>query len=174
MGSNIRSKTATGLMTAAGERTSIMKVIPGREFNVSLSGTFAGTISLLRKVPQGTGPLGSGVHSGADAAAVLTQATAGWTTSELIGKYIFNETDGSLASITANTATTVTGLLDGGTGDEYDIGDVWSLWETKATVTAIANPQPVYKEAEDGVEYMLAFTTYTSGDCYGRIGQSVE
>ena len=174
MGSDIRSKTAVGLMTAAGERTSRLKVTPGRPFNVSLTGTFAGTVSLLRKVPQGIGPLDSGVHSGADNAAALTQAAAGWTTNELIGKYIFNETDGSLAPITANTATVVTGTLDGGTGDEYDIGDAWSLWEVMATVTAIANPQPTYTEAEDGVEYMLAFTLFTSGDCYGRIGQSIE
>lgn len=167
------SKTANGLMTAVGIHTSRVRIASGTKFNVSLGGTWAGTVSLLRKVPQGQGPLSSGVHSGAANAAALTQAAAGWTADELIGKYSFNETDDSIAPITDNAATTITGTLVGGTDNDYDIGDAWSLWETKMTWTANPGPQPVYEEVEDGVEYMLVFTTYTSGKCYGRIGQVV-
>jgi len=52
----------------------------------------------------------------------------------LVGQVIENETDGSYAFITANTATTVTGTLKGGTlnawnsGDTYSISDKYSLF----------------------------------------------
>lgn len=66
----------------------------------------------------------AGTHTGAANAAVLTDSTLGATTDEFVGYTIKNITDGSQALITANTATTVTGILYGGTDNDWDIGDV--------------------------------------------------
>lgn len=66
----------------------------------------------------------AGSHTGAADAAVLTDSTLALTTDELVGYTIKNITDGSQALITANTATTITGILYGGTDDNWDNGDV--------------------------------------------------
>jgi hypothetical protein len=66
----------------------------------------------------------AGTHTGAANQAVLTDSTLGATTDEFVGYLIKNITDGSQAIITANTATTVTGVLYGGTDNDWDAGDV--------------------------------------------------
>lgn len=66
----------------------------------------------------------AGSHTGANGAAVLTDSTLALTTNELVGYTIKNITDGSQALITANTATTITGVLYGGTDNDWDTGDV--------------------------------------------------
>ena len=69
----------------------------------------------------------AGTHTGGAAAAVLTDSTLGATVDEWVGYTIKNITDGSQALITANTATTVTGVLYGGTDDAWDNGDVFHI-----------------------------------------------
>jgi hypothetical protein len=68
-----------------------------------------------------------GTHTGADDAAVLTDATKAWVDDALIGRTIANTTDGSSAAITDNDATTVTGALGGGTQNDWDTGDVYTI-----------------------------------------------
>jgi len=68
-----------------------------------------------------------GTHTGANNAAVLTDAAANWTVNGLIGLTISNLTDISSVVITANTANTVTGVLTGGTDNDWDAGDVYSI-----------------------------------------------
>jgi len=65
----------------------------------------------------------AGSHSGSDNAAVLTDSTKGWTVNEWVGGTIGNVNDGSTGTITANTATTITAVLSGGTEDDWDTGD---------------------------------------------------
>jgi hypothetical protein len=69
----------------------------------------------------------AGTHTGAVDQAVLTDSTASWTTNEWVGYWIKNVTDGSVALITANTATTITGLLFGGTDNDWDTNDVYNI-----------------------------------------------
>lgn len=69
----------------------------------------------------------TGTHDGAGNAAVLTDTTAAFDANELVGKTIKNTTDGSEAIVTANTATTITGVLSGGTDDDWDISDAYSI-----------------------------------------------
>lgn len=69
----------------------------------------------------------SGTHDGADNAAVLTDTKQDWVVNELVGKTLNNVTDGSTTTVTANTATTVTGVLAGGTDNDWDILDVYSI-----------------------------------------------
>jgi hypothetical protein len=70
-----------------------------------------------------------GTHDGANNAAVLTDTTASFVTSGsgLTGFAVVNNTDGSWATITSNTATTITGVLADGTDDDWDIGDSYSV-----------------------------------------------
>ncbi len=68
-----------------------------------------------------------GAKTGADNQAVLTDSNANWVTDELVGFIIVNVTDGSSAVVTANTSNTVTGVLDDGTGDDWDANDVYYI-----------------------------------------------
>ncbi|MEA3225144.1 MAG: hypothetical protein U9Q07_04275 [Planctomycetota bacterium] len=68
-----------------------------------------------------------GAHDGLDNVAVLTDTTQSWTVNALIGKLLFNLTDGSSTTITGNTADTATGILGGGTDNDWDIGDVYVI-----------------------------------------------
>lgn len=66
----------------------------------------------------------AGTHTGGADEAILTDSTLGATVNEFVGFTIKNITDGSRAIITANTATTVTGVLYGGTENDWDNGDI--------------------------------------------------
>lgn len=68
-----------------------------------------------------------GTHTGALNAAVLTDSSQSWTTDEWVGYTIKNVTDGSQALITANTATTITGVLYGGTDNDWDTADNYNI-----------------------------------------------
>jgi hypothetical protein len=76
---------------------------------------------------------GTGTHTGSSGASVLTDSTATWSTSELVtgtgveAFWIYNLTDGSKGQITANTATTVTATLTGGTDNDWDAGDSYLI-----------------------------------------------
>ena len=69
----------------------------------------------------------SGAHTGANGAATLTDSGASFKTDQLIGQVIFNTTDGSSGTITDNDATTITATLSGGTDDDWDTDDVYSV-----------------------------------------------
>jgi hypothetical protein len=75
----------------------------------------------------GNGANSTGTHDGAGNAAALTDSTAAFTTNEFVGLVISNTTDGSTGLITANTATTVTATLSGGTDDDWDASDAYSI-----------------------------------------------
>jgi len=65
----------------------------------------------------------TGTHTESDGESALTDSTKNWTTNELIGFTIYNKTDSSSGTVTANTSTTVTATLDGGTDDDWDEDD---------------------------------------------------
>lgn len=68
-----------------------------------------------------------GSHTAAGNAAVLEDSTQSWPTNALIGYTLTNTTDGSSTTVTANTATTATGVLSGGTDDDWDTNDHYHL-----------------------------------------------
>lgn len=68
-----------------------------------------------------------GSHTGANNAAVLTDSGATWTTDQWVGYYIKNTTDGSWGVITANSTTTITATLYGGTDNDWDTSDAYSI-----------------------------------------------
>ena len=76
---------------------------------------------------SGNLPEVTGTHTGSNNAATLTDGAKSWTTNQFKGKIIYNDTDGSQGTITANTATTVTATLAGGTDNDWDTGDSYTI-----------------------------------------------
>lgn len=72
-----------------------------------------------------------GTHTGSDnQTTVLTDAYASFPTPDgLVGRYVYNLTDGSKGQITSNTGTTATfsGGLSGGSEDDFDNGDYYQI-----------------------------------------------
>lgn len=91
------------------------------------SGTGAGVAKFTRtgKESKQTGAGATGTHDGANNASVLTDSGASWTVDEFVGDTIRNTTDGSSGTVTANTATTITATLSGGTDNDWDTGDAY-------------------------------------------------
>jgi hypothetical protein len=81
----------------------------------------------------------SGAHDGAANADTLTDSGESWVTNQLVGRTINNTTDGSSGVITANDGTTITAVLSGGTDDDWDIGDTY-------TITPVGSNQDVEQD----------------------------
>jgi hypothetical protein len=69
----------------------------------------------------------SGTHDGGDDQAIMTDGGIDIGADALIGMTVYNVTDGSSCTITDNAATTITCTLAGGTGNDWDDGDVWRV-----------------------------------------------
>jgi len=69
----------------------------------------------------------AGAHDGSANASVLTDTDAGFDVNQFVGYTISNTTDGSSGTITANTASTVTATLTGGTDNDWDVGDAYTI-----------------------------------------------
>jgi hypothetical protein len=80
---------------------------------------------------------GTGTHSGADGAAVLTCAGKSWGANAYVGNYVYNLTGGSKGKITANTATTVTATLSGGSRNSWNGGDSFKITNGYPTLDQI-------------------------------------
>lgn len=104
-----------------------------------------------------------GTHTGSNGVAVLTDSTKSWTTGQWVGYYIKNTTDSSFALITANTATTITGTLYGGTNNDWSSSDAYSIVQGLNFDTAAGYSH----------QFLLKVTT-SSADIDGRkiIGQT--
>jgi len=68
-----------------------------------------------------------GTHTGAANASTLTDSGKSWTTDQWVGYRIRNTTDGSFGTITANTGTTITATLMGGTDNDWDASDAYVI-----------------------------------------------
>ena len=89
----------------------------------------AGKYSAFPSNPTEAADVGgtTGTHDGSSGAAVLTDSGESWTTNAFVGLTIINNTDGSRGVITANTATTITATLDGGTDNDWDSSDTYTI-----------------------------------------------
>lgn len=99
-----------------------------------------------------------GTHTGAPAAAALSDDDAHFRIPDgLVGLRVVNETDDSSGVITANTETTVTAVLAGGTDNAWDPGDVYYItgagydtedfdtWEPGFTADTFVRQTKVYE-----------------------------
>lgn len=115
-------------------QSTIVKTV---ELNLDGAVTTAEKIYIQVKKAEG------GAHSGADGASVLTDSTKSWTVDGLIGKRVYNVTDGSYGTITDNDATTVTATLGGGTDDDWDAGDRYLILDAKPLFLQAIEPSLV-------------------------------
>ncbi|GAI05326.1 unnamed protein product, partial [marine sediment metagenome] len=126
-----------------------------------------------------------GTHTGADGVAQLLDANAHFRVPDgLVGLTVVNETDGSSGVITANTETTVTAVLVGGTDNLWDTDDTYYItgggydtedfdtWEPEFTAdtfvrqTKVYDPDPVFMKvliqnldpAKDVTDVSVLFT----------------
>jgi hypothetical protein len=114
---------------------------------------------------------GSGTHSGADDQAVLTAAGGAWAADDWKHCTVRNTTDGSRGVIDASTADTITATLGGGTDNDWDAGDAFTIScgypcldqigrSTDASETAIqpqaAEPLYEWNNANDGEDTDIA------------------
>jgi len=76
---------------------------------------------------------GAGTHDGLANAAALTDSGEAWTTDEWNGATIFNTTDGSSGTVTTNSATVITATLSGGTDNDWDISDAYTITRNETT-----------------------------------------
>lgn len=81
------------------------------------------------------GKSATGTHTGSGNASTLTDSAQEWITNQLAGLTITNVTDGSSGPITANTDTTVTASLSGGSENDWDTSDVYTIAPFKAGVS---------------------------------------
>ena len=73
----------------------------------------------------------TGTHTGGNNVAVLTDSAGDFINKGVqVGDTITNDTDGSSGVITAFTATTITTTLAGGTDDDWDTNDEYSIDKT--------------------------------------------
>ncbi|GAI86545.1 unnamed protein product, partial [marine sediment metagenome] len=73
------------------------------------------------------GPMLYGQHTGANGSATLIPTAPRWIADALIGATYYNITDGSSAVITDNTEGVATGVLAGGTDDDWDTNDFFVI-----------------------------------------------
>lgn len=87
-------------------------------------------VSALRRFENDTN-IATGAHTGGNNEAVLADSAGDFINKGVeVGDTVFNDTDGSQAIVTAVTATTVTGILSGGTDDDWDTSDAYSIDKT--------------------------------------------
>lgn len=140
------------------------------DFNLNISGDWMGFITVQRRFPEDEF---NGSHTGAANQAVLTDTKQAWIADGLIGMYIVNETDGSQAEIEDNTETTITATLAGGSENDWDNGDKYTIWRDVNSGIFGFNADDVGNELESGVFYRAGFKTgdYTSGTATIRISK---
>ena len=92
---------------------------------------FTGNIATTGFLNGGTKPVlltnTSGVHDGAGDATTLSDSGESFTSSQFVGMTVYNKTDGSSCTVTANDGTTITCTLSGGSEDDWDVDDVWQV-----------------------------------------------
>jgi len=114
----LSDETGTGALVFGTSPTIATPTITG---NTTVSGTLTGLVNST--VLTNT----EGVHDGANDAAIMTDSGESFGTSAYVGMTIYNNTDTSSCVVTANNGTTITCTLSGGTGDEWDTNDTWSV-----------------------------------------------
>lgn len=107
---------------------------------VTANGVFENTFAASFKFNDGVEAASGADDSGGSGAAILTDSTASWTVNAFVGYTVFNDTDGSSAVITANSATTVTGTLVGGTNDDWDDADAYRIVRPNVKIGIAATP----------------------------------
>ncbi len=68
-----------------------------------------------------------GTQDGGTSSTVMTDSGESFATSAYVGMTLYNNTDGSSCTVTANDGTTMTCTLAGGTNNDWENADTWSV-----------------------------------------------
>lgn len=91
--------------------------------------------------------------------ATLVDSTATWTVDAFVGAKLVNETDGSSCVITANSETTATCTLVGGTENDWDVGDSYRVYSDTSNLQITV----AYAASADGTWTAYTTTVGTEG-----------
>lgn len=86
----------------------------------------------------------AGVHDGANNVDILTDSGESWFVGQLIGRTINNTTDGSSGTVMNNSPTTITATLSGGTDNDWDIGDTYTITPTGLNQAIAQNERGIF------------------------------
>ena len=119
----------TGVLTALGINigSAGAPVLFNGNIGVSAGTSLALTGNLTGLVPPIVLTHASGVHDGSNDQAIMTDSGESFTTSSMVGMTVYNVTDVSSCTVTANDGTTITCTLAGGTDNNWDTNDVWQV-----------------------------------------------
>ena len=101
-------------------------------------------------------PVHLGTQTGGNNRPTLTDANANWMDDVLVGRTVYNLTDGSQATITGNTTHQISGTLAGGVDNDWDTGDSYRVatprfgnpYQTVVAQRPFIPPAGVYHQAE--------------------------
>ena len=95
--------------------------------NVTVPGNISsnGLVTGLMPTKVLTSP--SGTHDGSSDVATLSDSGESFTTNAYVGMTVYNITDGSSCTVTANDGTTMTCTLTGGSENDWDASDSWQV-----------------------------------------------
>ena len=124
------------------------------KFNLQIDGTWSGSITVQRKFPEAKY---TGTATNAAPGATLEDTEQAWTADELIGMYIVNETTGAQGLVTDNATDGITGPVAGGSGTNFTLGDVYSIWRDVPRGVFTANVDDIGNEVEQGILYRAGF-----------------
>ena len=140
------------------------------KFNVSVAGTFEGTVNLQRKFPSDDDISGEATATTSDK--LVDSAMHFDTNGVRIGDWVHNTTDDTWAMITAIDSATTLSIDNDIMADEeeYTIERWWNLPDS-FEVTAPADA--CLEEVEGGVQYRIGIVAgeYTSGTAYARVSK---
>lgn len=89
----------------------------------------------------------SGEHTAGDDTDSLTDYNKRWQTDQWVGATVTNVTDGSSGTVTANTSNNITATLSGGTDDDWDTDDEYTLSISPAKILEIETPYNISEVA---------------------------
>lgn len=129
---NIASGTMTISIsggTTPSIRTAGATVTVQNAVTVRVTAKDANTLAAIQdaRVLMEASSVATGTHTGSNNVSTLTDGSKSFTTNALVNYRIYNTTDGSDGLITANTATTVTATLAGGTDNDWDTSDAYII-----------------------------------------------
>jgi len=126
------------------------------------NGCFPTTFDASFKFSDGAIYASGADDSGGSGNAFLTDSTAAWPVNGLVGLILYNTADGSHGVITANTATTATATLAGGTGNDWDDTDTYEIRAPLRIGTGAAGPVAVADVVSPGSTSVPAAITPSS------------
>jgi len=164
--SRVRTETMTGNLSFTSNYGEILKLDPGgsarnlipyylAQFYTGYQLTIINTADAAETITFEPTFTTSGSHDGDNNVSILTDSGESWAVNQLVNRTISNTTDGSSGTITANTATTVTATLSGGTDNDWDTNDNYTITPAGLNQAIAQNERAIF--VYDGTGWIKIF-----------------